>query len=940
MIRPHYWVHRGCPEVSAFFFDARLMPLEEARGRILRGWEPGSEVYRVEGGLVWRLPRPRRVEVSACPGAPLVAQGRWLSSAPLVPLELEALEGAEGAVVLVRGGCAAVVLLEEREREDPSRWLDVGSLEPVRVEGLGAPPRPAELAPQPEKEVRALLGVRAPVDARAEAAAAALREKLSGDQGALAHRKGGGVLAAGLRGIGVGASVGVQLLVWLSRWLPRSQAAPTRAPSHATGPARPAWIERLRAWAARMLVRGSLATLIGRRHAQYLARLMDQFRGGDLFEALRHAIPLRSLGEPNRVALGPPSPRTDLRLSMERSSGGAAIGLGDELFEMLRTMYRQAFERLVQQGKIDEAAFVLAELLDESERAVDFLVQHGKARVAAELAEARKLAPALVVRQWMIAGDLERAVRVARTTGAFGAAVLLMERRHDASAQVLRLAWAEVLASAGDYAGAVLACWPVERARRLAERWIDLAIARGGPGAAVMLVRLLELRPDRFDEVAARVRALLEDDGPEHVSARAELASALERVAGSLEVAALARPVVRAVVRDAFKHGLRISPDQLRRLAQLGRDGALRVDLPRSFTPPEKLIQRASPLVVSIESSRGSAPIRDIARLPSGDLLLALGDAGVRHLRADGRMVAHYAEPATQLVLSDHGDRVIAVARRDGSSRLSRIDLSARRATVWHHAELGSVAASFDGSLWFVAEGQAVSAIDALAQGWKALWRIPELGGFVSPLVRFSNACRFIVHRGGTLRAPVEAELWSLELPSLTLRGRTQLQTTLGGVFSHDLLVAQTVVGLGIQSVAQLSTLTAGDGQLHLGLVVRADGGQVLSSDVLALNPDACVAGPPAVSPPWVALSVEASSHRNPEHERSKEESLELIRSCVPEVLLCSAQDARPRCRILFEGADSVVFRLQNDALVAADDLGRAVVVDLELGTVLRELRV
>ncbi len=86
--------------------------------------------------------------------------------------------------------------------------------------------------------------------------------------------------------------------------------------------------------------------------------------------------------------------------------------------------------------KHEEAAFFLAEILNEAERAVSYLEKHGRWKLAAELAEARKLAVGLVVRQWFLAGDVKRAVAIAVREGAFDDAILRLQKsgQHDAAA--------------------------------------------------------------------------------------------------------------------------------------------------------------------------------------------------------------------------------------------------------------------------------------------------------------------------------------------------------------------------------------------------------------------------------------------------------------------------------------------------------------------------
>ena len=153
---------------------------------------------------------------------------------------------------------------------------------------------------------------------------------------------------------------------------------------------------------------------------------MQMFEQGDMDEALRHAIPLSSISDSPilRMTLGLPGVRQNLRLNAFGRRPNSAMVLGQSLYSHLHQLYRSTFKRLEAQGRIGEAAFVLAELLRANEEAVAFLERNGRLREAAEIAEARELAPEIIVRQWFVAGEKERAIQVARKTGAFYGAVL------------------------------------------------------------------------------------------------------------------------------------------------------------------------------------------------------------------------------------------------------------------------------------------------------------------------------------------------------------------------------------------------------------------------------------------------------------------------------------------------------------------------------------
>ena len=116
----------------------------------------------------------------------------------------------------------------------------------------------------------------------------------------------------------------------------------------------------------------SLSAFLGRRHSAYIQRMIEMFEEGDLREALRYAIPLGSevaetlKGLPLRI----PSPRRDLEVKPDSKPSWTVAHFAPDLYGELQRIYRAAFERLEVQGSIEEAAFVLAEVLSAHEEAV------------------------------------------------------------------------------------------------------------------------------------------------------------------------------------------------------------------------------------------------------------------------------------------------------------------------------------------------------------------------------------------------------------------------------------------------------------------------------------------------------------------------------------------------------------------------------------------
>jgi hypothetical protein len=130
--------------------------------------------------------------------------------------------------------------------------------------------------------------------------------------------------------------------------------------------------------------------------------------------------------------------------------------------------------------------------------------------------------------------------------------------------------------------------------------------------------------------------------------------------------------------------------------------------------------------------------------------------------------------PAHSVVVSDHGDRAIAVAPRGELKQLSRLDLRTGQAQRWCEAPVRAFAKDYDGDVWFASERGALLAVDARAGELRALWRLPQLPGGALGISRRRDACHVLVQPDFEL-----SERWSLELPSHTLRSRTVVEAGL-----------------------------------------------------------------------------------------------------------------------------------------------------------------
>lgn len=893
-VRPRALVHRGVHAAAGLLLDAGGGRDAAARARALALWSPGVRVHAVDGGFLVRFPRPVPLDAAAAPGHLVLEDGGLLLAAPLAPAERAALAAPAGAVVAVRGG-RAVALVPGAE-VDPAAWL---ALAPalVAVEPLGAPPPPP--APPPEvaqPELRTALGIPPPAPERA-AVLAALRAATERGPApppgpralaALAVVAGAvAVAAAGLAGVipvffaRIGAAVRDELhLASGGRVASRGRALPARP----AAPAGPGPVQRA---LVRLAFLTRFARLAGLRQGAYLGRMLRMFERGDLDQALRHAVPLGRDGATGLLSFGTPRPRGALAIAPEVARGGAMLHSGPDLHAELQRLYRNAFLALERQGRIDEAAFVLAELLRADEEAVSFLERHGRLRLAAELAESRGLPPGLVVRQWFLAGDMDRAVALARAGRAFVDAVERLERSgRRKEADALRLVWAEDLAEAGDLEGAVAAARKVEPARALVLGWTVRAVEAGGPAGEALLATWLELAPERFAEVRARVLdacADASDDGPLR---RAAVARGLLGGPATAAARALARPVLRGALKDAAA-GQGPAP-QVGRLVTLAADGALEVDLPALAAPA------AAPATAALRlgaDDRGTRPVLDAAVLPGGRVLAALGEAGAALLARDGRAVARFDVPAYRLVVSDAGTRALALAPRGDALRVAALDLAARTARPLRDVRLDACATSFDGAAWVVAVRNELLVLDTLREDLRTLWHVADLPGAPGALQRDGRSIRF-----ATAAGDAAAELWRYELPGPVLRDRDRRELGRGTNESDEALHGLRAVGDRWIAVVQ-----AADGATR----IRPAWGLGAAHAVAGARELLALAGGDALA---AAFSTEAGAV----------------------VVALGRAALEPRATIALDGAREVRVRVEEGRLTACDDLGRVVGVALE----------
>lgn len=519
----------------------------------------------------------------------------------------------------------------------------------------------------------------------------------------------------------------------------------------------------------RLTQHSRLSALYGRRQADYMRRMLAMFENGDLEEALRHAIPLGGGQDSVEQAFGTPQRRQELAISQHQGPSRSML-FEEDLESHLRKIYRQTFERLDRELRIEEAVFVLAELLKDRQEALDYLEKHGRQQQAADLALAWDMPAAMIVRLLCLAGNWERALQVARRDDAFADAVLMLQEKWPANADALRLEWARALVEKGLWLQAVEVIWSLPAEREQATQWLLNAEAAGGRLAMGALVKRAVLLPDTLVAYGTWIEQLRDD--PQRFAERAALAEALlQQKSETHALAWLAGATVHAIIADqACDHG-RLTRDQLKALIKMSKDKLLQADLPEQALPRAARVplERVASAFEWEAPDRGNLPIFDAVPLEDARYLVALGEAGALVIDAAGKTLFHFPIPAQTIVLADGRQVALALARRDNVWRISKLDLVNRTVKDLGVLMLDVFARSFDGTAWTIGRGQQLRVVD-VDRGFETLWQVSDLPGqIVSMKDDVQNECLLLSEPG------VGCQLWRYRLPERRLQSREPL---------------------------------------------------------------------------------------------------------------------------------------------------------------------
>lgn len=447
---------------------------------------------------------------------------------------------------------------------------------------------------------------------------------------------------------------------------------------------------------------------------RYMEKMLQLFEQQNWQEALRHAIPLGE-DQPGSLQafIGKLKPRSSLDFT-SLAGAGSSIGTSLQGLDLLKEVYRRALKRLLEAGRIDEAAYVQGELLADAAGAVDLLEKHGRLEAAARLATLKGLPASLQVRLWFEAGRHEVTMVLARRYGVQAEALQMMARKSPELGNRFRAAWATDLADAGCLSQAITVGWPVKDQLEDYEFWLRSALEEGGPGALEALV--LGLRDPGYSQRLQLPEKLLGIFKDQDLLTQRRRRDLLERLASSLfeplhpELKSWAAETARRVMRQANSPVPLGDQRILEFLINASGDPWLRADRPPSLGGAAPRLGLWSETI----DRCGQTPIYDALWLGDGRILLALGQAGLVVLSRGGAVSQRLALPGYSLV---QGERPVIVS----GSNLSRWENG--KARFWCQASLDGWCESHDGFYWLVWLGRQIYTIDLVSRDWRALYQ-------------------------------------------------------------------------------------------------------------------------------------------------------------------------------------------------------------------------
>ncbi|MCB1051412.1 MAG: hypothetical protein KDC71_12515 [Acidobacteria bacterium] len=602
---------------------------------------------------------------------------------------------------------------------------------------------------------------------------------------------------------------------WLTRLFDRTPATDgAGTPTGTTGtPKGPGLLKSLM---DRLILTSGLWLRLTRSQQKYLDGMIEKFRLGEFEEALRRAIPMAKPDQDwGGFAWGNLSPRSQLQFSGGSGPTRTLLpwnGLGD----LLRATYLKALEELKKRGAHRQAAYILAELLNDVQGAIRYLESVREYALAIEIALLKKQPPADLIRLYLLDGQTQPALLLARQYALWDSTILQLEKKDLEAANFLRLHAARHFAHQAKYRRAIEFALPLADAGALIDRWIEMGLTEESQDQAYCLAQRFHRQPDHFEDPLLRQWI----EGPE----LDKMAMFLENVQPHPKQV----PICRTALRHLFANHEALAPSFRHLLNSESKTGDSVLDWDRPKELPAAKREHESPIGLIFETTGGlSQPlVKDMVPLAHGRWLVSLAGTGIGVFAADGRL--RTLDPFTFETFIQ-GDRTHL------GLNLTADAIEVRR---WSPSGLGKskplleatcFAPLYDGEFWAVAHQTNLALLDSLSPTGQVVWGVDT----DYPILELAFAQKKLL----AWVASPEPQVWVFELPLGTLRHRCPVsfegpsalfpmanaacwvQETEGGrQLNVKNLASDTVTSLPIECEGQLSQMVV---HKHLWLVFR-----------------------------------------------------------------------------------------------------------------------
>jgi len=473
-----------------FFFDSNT-PIKRIKQSVLELWSIDTRLFKTDLGFALVLPKAQPCFVKELSFYPLLKQYGGLSNVVWENEDKLPSRKYSSPLWLTQHGLSVELNLNAENQFDPSIWLELEAFQEKPMYTLGKIKKPEIKEAKTNRSTRSVLKDESLTESHE------LKEVLNN----LNNIKRTGEISKSTKTSGDSSFLSRLRTFFRQRHNEGEQKGSGKT-SSATNHYPPypvnshqsnGLLSKFRANLSNLLMASALGKAISRAQAKYINNLMDQLRQGNLDDALKDAIPLSNLQDAmqsSKTAMGQLSVRMVLKINPHSTGPTSSVSLDDDVMDRLRKMYESAFAQMDKVGNYKKAAFILAELLREIDRAVAYLEKHDQLCLAAELAEGQNFPPIRVIRQWILAGKVDRAIHIAVISGCYEEAITALEGTHPKQANILRWHIAQLHFQSGNISSAVDIAWPLNEKRQQIIEWLKESYQFGGALGARHLVRL------------------------------------------------------------------------------------------------------------------------------------------------------------------------------------------------------------------------------------------------------------------------------------------------------------------------------------------------------------------------------------------------------------------------------------------------------------------